>query len=222
MNEQAAVVIGASGLIGGHLVEQMLADDTFARVRILVRKKLQFNHPKLEQHIVDFNDIMDYTNKFGEGESIFCCVGATNKKVSGDSVAYAKVDYDIPIYAAKIAIFKNFNKFLIVSSVGADINSGNFYLRLKGKTEDALKDFEFYSISIFRPGQLLGKRNEQRRGEEILQAATKFLSRFLFGSLKKYHSIKAEDVARAMIAESKKVKPGIHILEYKEMKALIN
>ena len=221
MNEQKAVVIGASGLIGSHLVEQMLQDDSFTGIRLLVRKKLSFDHPKLQQQVIDFNDINDYSIKFGEGDTIFCCVGATNKKVKGDLAAYAKVDFDIPVNAARIGASKNFKRFLIVSSVGADKNSGNFYLKLKGRTEEALKKFKFDSISIFRPGQLLGKRNEHRRGEKILQASTKFLSRLLFGSLKKYHSIKAEDVARSMIAESKEAKTGIHILEYKEMITLI-
>lgn len=217
MNEQTAVIIGASGLIGTHLVQQMLLDDHFATIRILVRKELPIIHPKLQQEIVNFNDCDDYTNKFGKGNSIFCCIGTTQKKVKGDNEAYKKIDFDIAINAAKIGIENNFKKFLIVSSAGANSNSKNFYLRLKGKIENALKVIPFYSICIFRPGQLLGKRNEYRRGEQFIQGATNFISLFLIGTLQKYHSIKASDVAKAMIAESKNAKPGLHILEYKEM-----
>jgi len=163
MIEQTAVIIGASGLIGSHLVEQMLKDDFFGIVRVLVRKQLQLSHKKLKQEIVDFTDVNDYTKKFGEGDIIFCCIGTTNKKVNGDNAAYEKIDFTIPFNSAKIGLDKNYKKFLIVSSVGANINSKNFYLNLKARIENALKEFSFESISIFRPGQLLGKRNENRR-----------------------------------------------------------
>jgi uncharacterized protein YbjT (DUF2867 family) len=221
MNEHAAVIIGASGLIGSHLVEQILQDDDFGIVRILVRKRLPIIHPKLQQELVDFNDKYDYTQKFGEGDIIFCCIGTTQKKVKGDNTAYEKVDLDIAINAAKTGIEKGFKKFLIVSSVSANANSKNFYLKLKGKIENALKKFSFNSISIFRPGQLLGKRNEYRRGEALLQGITKFMSHFLFASLIKYHSIEAKYVAKALIEQSRQNNTGVHILEYKEMMNLI-
>jgi uncharacterized protein YbjT (DUF2867 family) len=221
MNEQAAVIIGASGLIGNELLEQMLQDDHFATVRVLVRKKLRLDHPKLQQEIVDFNSITDYTNKFGKGDSIFCCIGTTQKKVKGDKAEYEKIDHDIPVNAAQIGSASGFKNFLIVSSVGADPSSSNFYLQLKGKTENDIKRFAFESISFFRPSMLLGKRNESRPFENLLQGGISFISSFLFGSLIKYHSIKARDVAAAMIAESKQKKSGIHILDYKEMMKLI-
>ena len=221
MKEQTAVIIGASGLTGNHLVNQMLQDDYFGTVRILVRKELNFTHPKLQQQIVDFNNIDDYTQKLGEGDIIFCCIGTTTKKVKGNMAAYEKVDFDIPYNAAAIGIANNFKKFLMISSAGANANSNNFYLKLKGRIENALKQFSFESMIIFRPGLLLGKRNEYRWGENILQNATKFLSHFLFGSLQKYHSIEAKDVAGAMIAASKKILPGYHIFEYPEIKKLL-
>ncbi len=221
MIEQIAVIVGASGLTGSHLVNQMLQDDFFGVVRVLVRKELQLTHKKLQQEIVDFSDLNDYTKKFGEGDIIFCCIGTTNKKVNGDIAAYEKIDFTIPYNAAIIAQDKCYKQFLMISSVGANINSKSFYLKLKGRIENALKEFPFESISIFRPGQLLGKRNEYRRAEYYLQGVTKFISNFLFGSLKKYHSIAAETVAKAMIAQSKKPAPGVHILEYDEMMQLV-
>lgn len=221
MNEQTAVVIGASGLIGSHLVEGLLQDDNFSTIRILVRNKIALTHPKLQQAIVDFNDITDYQDKFGQGDIIFSCIGTTQKNVKGDNLLYEKIDHDIPANAAQIGFANGFKKFLIISSVGANASSSNFYLRLKGKTENDIKKFRFNSISIFRPSMLLGKRSEQRPFENILQVSIKLISVFLFGSLKKYHSIHAKDVARAMIVESKQVKDGVHILEYKEMKELL-
>jgi len=221
MNEQTAVIIGVSGLIGSYLVEEMLKDDHFGIVRVLVRRGLAFNHPKLQQELVDFNDINDYTNKLGKGDIIFCCIGTTQKKVKGDRAAYEKIDHDIPVNAARIGSTQGYKKFLIVSSVGADPSSTNFYLQLKGKTENAVKQFAFDTISIFRPSMLLGKRKERRPAEKIGQVLMQVFSFMLIGSLNKYHPIKARDVAKAMVAESKQTQPGIHIPEYKEIMKLI-
>jgi uncharacterized protein YbjT (DUF2867 family) len=199
----------------------MLKDDYFGIVRVLVRRGLAFNHPKLQQELVDFNDINDYTNKLGKGDIIFCCIGTTQKKVKGDRAAYEKIDHDIPVNAARIGSTQGYKKFLIVSSVGADPSSTNFYLQLKGKTENAVKQFAFDTISIFRPSMLLGKRKERRPAEKIGQVLMQVFSFMLIGSLNKYHPIKARDVAKAMVAESKQTQPGIHIPEYKEIMKLI-
>ena len=220
MSEQTAVIIGASGLIGNHLVEQMLHDKHFTTVRILVRSGLTFNHPKLQQVIVDFDDFDNYADNFGIGDTIFCCVGTTQKKVKGDKIAYTKVDHDIPVNAAQIGIDIGFKKILVISSIGANPISNNFYLNLKGKMEKDITQFPFKSISIFRPSILLGKRNESRPGEKIGQIFMKAFSFLLIGSIKKYRPVKAEDVAKAMIAESKKEESGIHILEYQEIEQL--
>ncbi len=220
MNEQTAVIIGASGLIGNHLVGQILYDEYFSTVRVLVRKGIAFNHPKLQQVIMNFDDVDNYTDNFGTGDIIFCCIGTTQKKVRGDKIVYAKVDHDIPVNAAQAGIDNGFKKFLIVSSVGANPISDNFYLRLKGKMEKNIKQFPFKSISIFRPSMLLGKRNESRPLEKAGQVLMQAFSFLFAGSFKKYHPVKAEDVAKAMILESKKEGSGIRILEYQEMEQL--
>ena len=220
MSEQTAVIIGASGLIGNHLVDHIFHDEYFSTVRVLVRRRLALNHPKLQQVIVDFNDIDNYTDKFGKGDIIFCCVGTTQKKVKGDKIAYEKVDHDIPVNAAQTGIDNGFKKILIVSSIGANPISNNFYLRLKGKMEKDVKQFPFNSISFFRPSMLLGQRNEARPAEKAGQVIMQAFSFLFFGSFKKYHPVKAEDVARAMIAESKREEAGIHILEYPDIKKL--
>ena len=221
MNEQRAVIIGASGLVGTHLTEQLLKDDDFISISILVRKKTGYIHKKLQEEIVNFDDLNDLLNKFGKGDTIFSCIGTTQKTVQGNKELYEKIDHDIPVNVARIGLQKSFRQFLMVSSVGANEKASNFYLRLKGKTESSVKHFAFESISFFRPSMLLGNRKELRPFESALQGSMKFLSGFLFGSLKKYHSINAKDVAKSMITQSKLNKPGIHILEYKEMMELI-
>lgn len=217
MNELSAVVIGATGLTGNFLVEELLKDNAFKIVRILVRKPVKILHPKLQQEIINFNDINDFADKFGEGDVIFCCIGTTQKKVKNDKIAYEKIDFDIPVNAARIGISKNFKKYLIVSAIGANEKSSNFYLKLKGKTENALKQFPFESISIFRPSILIGQRNEFRFGEKIIHAITEVFSFLFFGMLRKYHSIDALNVAKAMVKQSKSNEPGLHYFEYDGM-----
>jgi uncharacterized protein YbjT (DUF2867 family) len=217
MNELTAVIIGASGLTGNLVVEELIKDTSFKTVRLLVRKPVTKIHPKLQQQIVDFNDFNDYERKFGEGDVIFCCIGTTQKKVKGDKVEYEKIDHDIPVNAAKIGIAHHFKKFLIISSVGANENSSNFYLKLKGKTENSLKKFPFESLSIFQPSLLNGNRKENRMGETIAQTLMDILSFLLLGPLQKYKAIGANNVAKAMVYESKKQKKGTHYYQYPEM-----
>ena len=217
MIEQTAVVIGATGLIGHILVEKLLEDDTFKKVRVLVRHATEISHHKLEEKIVDFNMPADFKDKFGQGEVIFCCVGTTQKKVGGDKAAYRKVDVDIPVNSARIGFENNFKKFLMVSSVGADENSRNFYLKMKGEAEKTISRIGFDSTWFFRPSILLGERNEFRSGEKIAKGLMRVFSRLLVGGYKKYRAIDAGNVAAAMINESKKNITGIHHLEYDEI-----
>jgi uncharacterized protein YbjT (DUF2867 family) len=214
MNELTAVVIGATGLTGTLLLEQLLTDNDFKTIRILVRKKVNISHPKLEQLVVDFDDINDYANKFGKGDVIFCCVGTTQKKVKNDKIAYEKVDYDIPVNAAKIGIQKKFKKFLLVSAIGAKEQSSNFYLSLKGKTENAIAAMPFESVAVFRPSLLLGKRNEHRFGEKMAQGIAEIFSFTFYGWLRKYHPVDAKHVANAMIQQSKSKDRGVHYFDF--------
>lgn len=217
MNQQIAVVIGATGLVGNFVVEELLKDPSFKKIRILVRRPLEITHPKLEVQMVAFNNMDDYTQKFGEGDVIFCCIGTTNKKVKGDKATYSAIDVDIPVNAAGIGISKKFKKYLVVSAIGANESSSNFYLKLKGKMENKLKQFPFERISIFRPSILLGNRKETRPGEKMMQGVLKIVSLLLVGPLRKYRAIDASDVAKAMINQSKKNGQGIHIFEYPDM-----
>lgn len=210
-------------MVGSLVLEELLKDDHFKWVRVLVRKSLAISHPKLQQEIVDFSNVADYSNKFGEGNVIFCCVGTTQKKVKGDKDEYRKVDFDIPVNAAKIGIEKDFQQYYLVSAIGADNKSSNFYLKLKGETEDAVKGFAFKSIGFFQPSILLGSRTDNRPAEKVMQKLMKFFSRLLIGSFKKYRAIDALDVAKAMVKASKDDKPGVHWYRFDEMKnSLIN
>jgi len=217
MKDGIAVVLGASGLTGGLLVQDLINDPDFKIVRTLGRNNLAISHPKLDQRIVDFNDKEDFKIKMGEGDVIFSCIGTTQKKVNGDKVMYEKIDHDIPVNAAAIGIEQQFKKFLIISSVGANENSSNFYLQLKGKTENSLKKFPYETISIFQPSVLNGVRKETRFSEQLIQTLMDLFSFIFLGPLRKYHAIGANTVAKAMIYESKKNKKGIYYFDYEQI-----
>jgi uncharacterized protein YbjT (DUF2867 family) len=221
MEPQTAVVIGASGLIGSNLLNLLLADNDFKDVRILVRKNIELVHPKLVQQLVNFQDNKDLENKAGKGDCLFCTVGTTQQKVKGDKAAYRRVDFDIPVNAAKHAATNGFQKYLLVSSVGANAQAKNFYLKLKGEVEEEVSALPIEAIHIFQPSMLLGNREEFRAGELVGKAFMEALSFAFLGSLKKYKAIQALDVAKAMVAASKTNTTGVKRYQYSEMHHLL-
>jgi uncharacterized protein YbjT (DUF2867 family) len=222
MYRKTAVVLGATGLIGQHLVQELLQNEFFSKVRILVRRPLNLNHPKADIQVVNFNDEKDIAARIDIGDVIFCCIGTTRKKVKGNKTEYRKVDYDIPIITARLGVQHGFSQFLMVSAIGANPVAANFYLQLKGCIEEDVTALPFESIHIFRPSLLLGKREEFRLGERIGGVAIKAISFLLIGAWRKYRPIQAAEVARSMVAAANKEIAGVHLYEYDEMKALIS
>jgi uncharacterized protein YbjT (DUF2867 family) len=210
-------LIGATGLIGGELLSLLLDDDHFDKVRILIRRPFTMNHPKLERKLVDFSDADSLLVDLDESDSVFCTIGTTMKKVKGNKAAYRKIDYDIPVNIARYCKIMNCKNYILVSAVGADSGSRNFYLKLKGEVEDIIKKVGIESTYIMRPSILLGKRNEFRFGERVTIPLMKKIA-FLLPS--KYKPIEARDVAKAMLAAAKKHEKGYFICEYKKMKRL--
>ena len=162
-----ATLIGATGLIGNYLLEELLQDDYFDKVKILIRRPMEFSHPKLEKKLVDFNDGDSMLVALSNSDVVFCSIGTTQKKVKGDKDAYRKIDYDIAVNAARFSKMVGCETFVLVSSVGANSKSNNFYLKLKGEIEDAVKETGIHSINIMRPSVLLGDRKEKRLAESI-------------------------------------------------------
>ena len=218
MSEKIAALIGATGLIGSHLLKYLKDDDDFKTIRVLVRRPVAIKHPKVKVIVIDFADQAAFKAGIAGCDTVFCAVGTTNKKVKGDKEAYRKVDYDIPVNAARFCAETGCRQFLLVSSVGANSKGGNFYIKMKGEVEDKVQSIGIPSVSIFRPSMLMGKRTESRPAEAIAQAMGKSLS-FLFPS--KYKPIQAKDVAKAMIVACKQDKPGLLIYHYKEMKSFL-
>ena len=217
MSEKIGTVIGATGLVGGELLGLLLEDDYFQKVRILVRRPVTINHPKLEKKLVDFTDADSLLVDLDESDTVFCAIGTTFKKVKRKKDAYRKIDYDIPVHIAQYCKIMNCPNYILVSAVGADRKSSNFYLKLKGDVEDIVRKVGLESTYIMRPSMLLGKRNEFRFGERITAPLLKKIS-FLLPS--KYKPIEALDVAKAMLAAAKKHEQGFFVCEYKQMKRL--
>jgi len=218
MNPQPVALIGATGLIGSHILDQLKNDTDIQSIRVLVRKPVEINHPKVEVIRLDFADPGAYRKAIAGCQAVFCAIGTTNAKVKGDKTAYRKVDYDIPVNAARFCAETGVQQFLLVSSVGANSQSNNFYLKLKGEVENEISRLSIPSIAIFRPSMLLGKRNESRPMESIAQAISKPLA-FLFPS--RYKPIAAADVARAMVASGKQNYTGLRVYHYNEMITMV-
>ncbi len=216
-----AILIGGTGLIGSLLLEKLLHDPVFSRIKLISRRTTGIQHAKLEEAIINFEDAAAFKKEVSNADVLFCCIGTTQKQVKGNSEAYRKIDYDIPVNAAKFCTENGVGKFLIVSSVGANPSAGNFYLKLKGETEVAVLSFPIASIHIMRPSMLIGSRKESRPGEIFGIVLMKLFSVFLLGNISKYKAIKADDVAAAMHIAAKKTATGRFIYHYKEMIGLI-
>ena len=214
MSTKTVTLIGATGLIGNHLLLLLLDDPLIDTVRILIRRHIDQQHPKLEKKIVDFNDADSLLVAIDNSDVVFCTVGTTQRKVKGDKKAYRKVDYDIPVKAARFCKMTGCEKFILVSSVGANSKSNNFYLNLKGEVEDAVESAGISSVHIMRPSMLLGDRKEYRPLEKM---GKKIMTGISFLLPSKYKPIHAKMVAKAMVEASKKKEAGIFYYEYKEI-----
>lgn len=214
---KTATLIGSTGLVGSYLLDELLNDPFFGTVRILIRRPLEFSHPKLEKKLVDFYDNDSLLVALSNCDVVFCSVGTTQKKVKGDKEAYRKVDYDIPVKAARFSKMTGCETFLLVSSAGANSKSNNFYLKLKGEVEDVVESVGMNSVHIMRPSVLLGDRKEFRLGEKIGKGV---MSAFSFLIPSKYKPVHAKKVAQAMLAAAKENKEGFFVYEYKEIRML--
>jgi uncharacterized protein YbjT (DUF2867 family) len=212
-----ATIIGATGLIGTYLLDELLQDNYYDTVRILIRRPVEITHPKLEKKLIDFADTESFRLALEGTDVIFCTVGTTQKKVKGDKEAYRKVDYDITLQAARLGKLCACETFVLVSSAGANSKSTNFYLKLKGEVEDAVKTIGIRSVHIMQPSVLLGERKEFRLGEKIGKG---LMSAISFLLPKKYRPVHAGDVARAMLRVSKENKEGSFIYGYDKIKVV--
>jgi uncharacterized protein YbjT (DUF2867 family) len=215
MKFKQVTLFGATGLIGGYLLKFLLKDSDIHLINLVGRKPFHLQHDKINNIVIDFEDFSSILNSVSGSEIVFVSIGTTMSKVNGDKQKYMSVDFDIIFNIAKACKQKNVRQLIYVSSLGANSNSSNFYLRLKGEIDEAIAELNLNSTSVFRPSVLLGKRNESRPGEKILQLVMPLLD-FIIPSDSK--AIKAEDVAKSMLNNSKNYKSGFHIFQYNQIK----
>lgn len=220
MREKIATIIGATGMIGSYLLEILLKDDYFTTVRIIVRRPCQKADPKMEVKLVDFNNAESLKLALEGTDTIFCCIGTTQKNVKGDNDLYRKIDYEIPLKAARFGKEVGCEKFIVITSVGANSHSNTFYLKLKGELENAIRSVGLHTVHIMQPSMLLGRRKEHRTGEGVLQGSMKLFSGFFFGGMRKYKAIHGKAVAAAMLNAAKKDDKGFFRYTYDEIKRL--
>jgi len=194
---KTALIFGSSGLVGGQLLNKLIQNNNYNKIKVFVRSDPQIKDVKLEIIKTDFNNLENHRDDI-KGDDCFYCIGTT-KQNSPDKNEYRRVELDVPKQVAQIAKSNLVNSFVFVSSGYADPNSSGDYLKFKGLVEEELKKLNFSKLGIMRPSFLIGNRKEKRVGEKIGIFLFKILSPLFLGPLKKMKPIHSEKVAKAMI-----------------------
>jgi len=195
---KTALLFGASGLVGSHVLSQLISNNNYSKIRLFVRSSIDISDPKIEIIQTDFNNLENHREDI-KGDDCFFCIGTT-KKNSPDKNEYKRVELEVPKQIAQIAKSNLVNSFVFISSGYADPKSSGDYLKFKGEVEEELKRLNFTKLGIMRPSFLLGDRKEKRIGEKIGIFVFKLLSPLFLGPLKKMKPIHSAIVAKAMIA----------------------
>lgn len=215
MNPKKALLVGATGLIGNHVLQSLLHDPRYTEIAILVRNRFLQTHRKLKVIETDFFDLEGALHNVSV-DYVFCCLGTTIKK-AGSQDAFRAVDYSLVVKLAEIMKENGADQFLVISAMGANSSSKIFYNRVKGEMEEEVKSIGYQSVKILRPSLLLGHRKEFRLAERIGVWLSPLIKLFLVGSLKTYAPIEAEKVARFMIQVSIEGMDGVQVYESKEI-----
>jgi len=215
---RTALVAGASGLVGGHVVRLLLEDTGYERVTTLGRRELPFTHKQLAQRVVDFERLTELAD-FPRVHDVFCCLGTTIRQ-AGSQDAFRKVDFTYVLALAHVALRHRASQFLLVTALGADPGSRLFYSRVKGEVEEAVKRLQFDGIHILRPSFLIGQRAAIRPAELVAALLSPLVSWAMVGRLRRYRPIRAETVARAMIRAARDASRGVHVYESDEIRRL--
>jgi uncharacterized protein YbjT (DUF2867 family) len=213
-----ALLLGATGLIGGHVLDLLLADPAYGRITVLGRRPVPREHPKLEQHVADLGRLEEHADRFNV-DAVFCCLGTTIK-VAGSQEAFRRVDYEYVASSARMAAEHGARRYLLVTAGGADAGSRIFYSRTKGEAEDAVRALPLPSTVILRPSLLLGERAEPRPIEAMAQRWSSAINRMMIGPLRRYRPIEARTVARAMVRLAAQNASGVRIVENEEIQEI--
>ena len=197
MEKRTALVFGATGLVGGYLLEELVKLEVFQKIIVFTRRAPDIQNQKIEVVINNLENIDEISGMI-KGHDLFCCIGTTIKK-AGSKEAFKKVDLLLPSKLAEVAAGNRVNNFVVISSIGASTTTGNFYLQVKGKMEHEVQKYTFDHLIIVRPSLLLGDRKEFRFGEATGKIFMPVLNIFFRGRWRKFRPIHGRKVAKAMI-----------------------
>lgn len=209
---RTALLVGATGLVGGHVLERLLDDSRWSRVVVLARRSAGRTHEKLVERIVDFEKLAPFEDD-ARLDDVFACLGTTIK-VAGSQERFRRVDHDYTVAVARLAHDAGARRLALVSSVGAKEGATNFYLRVKGETESDVRAIGYESLVIARPSLLEGERSNVRAGERVGGAVMGVVAPLMLGPLRAYRPIAARDVAAAMVEALSVDERGERILTY--------
>lgn len=213
-----AVLIGATGLVGSHLLDRLAGDDRFTAVRVIARQELAAPSKKVSVTVCDFDDLARHADDFA-CDAFFSALGTTIARAKTPA-KFARVDRDYVTQAARLAKEAGARHALVVSSVGASLQSRSLYLRTKGEMEAAVTGLGFDALDIFRPGVLRGARREFRLAERVAEALLMTVGPFLAAGLARYRAITAQTVAAAMVAAAARPDPGRRVHHNREIEDL--
>ena len=214
-----AIVFGATGFIGSHLLRDLLDGPDYAQVIAVVRKPLTLSDPKLTALIGDLASLPALKPQLVADE-IFIALGTTRKHTS-DEAEYYKIDHDYPVLAAEIAKANGARSVFLVTAVGANAKSGVFYIQTKGEVERDILALDFDHTHILRPSMILGQRDEDRPRERLIIAAWNVINPLLVGPADRYRGLTGEEIARAMAKAAQHQTEKVRICHWKEMAALL-
>lgn len=199
---KTAIILGATGLTGSILLEKLLVDASFEKIKLFSRSSVEKNSPKIEEHLIDMFQLENHSEAF-KADVVFCCIGTTKAKTP-DKETYKKIDYGIPVAAAKLAKKNGIKTFIVISAMAADANSSIFYNKTKGEMQRDVLQQNIKNTYVLQPSLIVGDRDENRLGEKV---ATIFMKTFGFLIPKKYKMIQAETIAEAMLVLAKEGNP---------------
>jgi len=217
--ERVALVAGGSGLVGSALLPLLLRTSDYARVVALSRRPLQFEHARLANRVVRFEAALGPQLKGLRCHDAYCCLGTTLRAAGGED-GFRAVDHELVLIFARAALALGAERFMLVSAVGANADSRNLYLRVKGETELEVEALRFRSLHIMQPSLLLGARRERRPLELIAQPLMLLLSPLLLGPLARYRPISAQLLAAAMVAAARSGRNGVYRYSYEALRRL--
>jgi uncharacterized protein YbjT (DUF2867 family) len=216
--QRVALLAGGSGFVGSELLRQLLLATDYSRVYAVSRRPLPFDNPRLANRIVPLEETRARLAGM-RCDDAFCCIGSTRRS-AGSAAEREKVDLDLVVSFARAAHAFGATQLIVVSSAGANPQSRNPYLNVKGRLEVALRDLRFASLQIMRPGLLLGVRAQVRPLELLGTMVMPLINPLLFGGMAQYRGIAATDVAAAMLAAARAQRRGVHVYAGQALRAL--